>query len=153
VSLRKRRPALRKLEAVEYAQRDFESSWIKAKETAEDAAKKELDEAQARLDDAVKALKENQELDAQAKEIRIQELEEKENRKLELSKAQIENDKATKIEVARHDRDSQKRALYNSYRIGMMAFSILPALAFGIATFLRRRARESAIVPQNRMVK
>ena len=72
---------------------------------------------------------------------------------LELSKAQIENDKATKIEVARHDRDSQKRALYNSYRIGMMAFSILPALAFGIATFLRRRARESAIVPQNRMVK
>ena len=153
VSLRKRRPALRKLEAVEYAQRDFESSWIKAKETAEDAAKKELDEAQARLDDAVKALKENQELDAQAKEIRIQELEEKENRKLELSKAQIENDKATKIEVARHDRDSQKRALYNSYRIGMMVFSILPALGFGIATFLRRRAREGAIVPQNRMVK
>lgn len=153
VELRKRRPILRKLEAVEFAQRDFEGSWIKAKEAAEDAAKKELDDAQARLDDAVKALRDDTTLDAQAKEIRIQELEEKENRKLELAKAQIENDKQTRIEVARHDRDSQKRALYNSYRIGMIVLSVVPALAFGIATFLRRRARESAIVPQNRMVK
>jgi len=129
------------------------SEKMAAKIAAYRAAKKELDDAQARLDDAVKALRDDTTLDAQAKEIRIQELEEKENRKLELAKAQIENDKQTRIEVARHDRDSQKRALYNSYRIGMIVLSVVPALAFGIATFLRRRARESAIVPQNRLVK
>ncbi len=153
IELRKRRPILRKLEAVEASQRDFEGAWITAKETAEDAAKQELDEAQKRLDDAVAELRNNPDLDAQSKEIRIQELEEKENRKLELKKAQIENDKLTKVEIARHQRDSQKRSLYNAYRLGMMALSILPALALGVLTFLRRRARESAIVPTNRMVK
>lgn len=153
LDVRSRRPVLRKLDAVEVAQRDFEKAWLVEKGSAEDAAKKELDDAQARLDEAVAAVRNDASLDEQAKEIRIQEMEEKENRQLDLKKAQIENQKMIKLELATHARDSKKRSLYNQYRAGMIVLSIVPALGLGLVTFLRRRARESAIVPQSRMVK
>ena len=40
LEVRSRRPVLRKLDAVESAQRDFETAWLLEKEKAEDAAKK-----------------------------------------------------------------------------------------------------------------
>ncbi|MGE3171773.1 MAG: Gldg family protein [Planctomycetota bacterium] len=152
IELRKRRPELRKLDAVEQAQQEFEQRWIGEKERAEEAAASELEEAQARLDAAVARVRDT-DLDAQAKEIKIAEAQERENRTLAIKKEQIESQKQASIEMARHERDSQKLQLYNTYRFGMVGFAILPALLLGFVSFVRRRVRESAIVPQNRMVK
>jgi len=152
IELRKRRPVLRKLERVEEAQRDFETAWIMEKDMAEIAAKAELDEAQARLDAAVAKVRENQQLDEQAKEIQIQTIQDNENRKFEIAKEQIEEDKRELIDQARHVRDSQKLGLYNGYRWLMLLIAPLPALLMGFVTWGRRRAREQAIVPDNRKV-
>ncbi len=153
IALRKHRPILRSLTKVEEAQSEFETRWLDEKEKAEDAAKVELDSAQARLDAAVAALKDNKELDEQAKEIQIQTIQNNENRKLEIAKARIEDGKRSKIELARHERDSSKTRLYNGYRSLMLLLAPLPALAMGLIMFVRRRAREAANVPNNRLVK
>lgn len=153
IELRKRRPVLRKLEAVEEAQQDYERTWLDEREAAEAAAQKELDEAQARLDEAVERVRENKDLDAQAKEIQIQTIQNNENRKLEIRKAQIEDEKNARIRLAQHTRDAHKRDLYNGYRLLMLMLAALPALAMGFVTWSRRRRREASIVPDNRLVK
>lgn len=153
IELRKRRPTLRTLSRVEAAQRDFETAWLDEKERAESAAKKALDRAQKRLDRAVAKVRENPDLDEQAKEIEIRTLENSENRKLELERARIDAEKRVRIETARHQRDQQKLGLYTSYGSTMLLLSVLPAIAMGLLTFARRRAREAAIVPDRRRVK
>ena len=107
---------------------------------------------QARLDAAVAKVRENQQLDEQAKEIQIQTIQDNENRKFEIAKEQIEEDKRELIDQARHVRDSQKLGLYNGYRWLMLLIAPLPALLMGFVTWGRRRAREQAIVPDNRKV-
>lgn len=152
IALRKRSPVLRTLETVEDAQRDFEMSWINEKEKAEEKAQGELDQAQERFNAAVAKVRDNPELDAQAKEIQIQTIQDNENRKLEIAKEQIEEGKQEVIDQARHLRDQQKLGLYNGYRWSMMLIAPLPALLMGFLTWGRRRARERAIVPDNRKV-
>jgi ABC-2 type transport system permease protein len=150
--LRKRRPILRKLTRIEESQQQFEADWAEKKQEAESAAKKELADAQKRLDDAVAKIRDNKELDEQAKEIQVQTVQEVENRKFELAKAKIEDDKRARIEEAAHKRDVAKNAINNGYRLFTLILAPLPAMLVGFLTYFRRRARERAIVPQNRMV-
>lgn len=152
IELRKRRPVLRKLTKVEEAQRDFERDWALSKEEAEKAAKAELDKAQKRLDDAVAQIRDAKDLDEIDKERRIVTVQSAEQRKLDMAKARIEDDKRAQIEMAAHKRDEARRGIHNRYRILTLVLAVLPALGVGIATFLRRRSREASIVPKNRMV-
>lgn len=153
IELRKRRPLLRSLTAVENQQSVFERKWLDEKEKAETAAKDELDKAQARLDEAVRQITDNKELDEQAKDIQIETVRNNEQRKLDVAKDAIERQKQDRINQALHARDREKSRLYNGYRWLMLLLTPLPALVMGFVTFGRRRAREQAIVPQNRMVK
>ncbi|MCB9876961.1 MAG: Gldg family protein [Planctomycetes bacterium] len=152
IGLRKRRPLLRKLTAVEEAQTVFEKAWQKQKRDAEEAAKTSLDEAQARLDEAVDKIKNDATLDAQAKEVKIVQVQQQENRKLELAKAQIEEKKERKLEEAQFDRDAARMRIHNSYRWITLALALLPGILLGLVTFARRAMRASAIVPKSRLV-
>jgi hypothetical protein len=143
---------LRKLTKVEDSQRQFEEAWTGQKQEAENAAKTALADAQKRLDDAVAKIRDNKELDEQAKEIQVQTVQDVENRKFELAKAKIEDDKRASIELAAHKRDVAKNTINNGYRLFTLVLAPLPAVLLGFVTFFKRRARERAIVPQNRMV-
>ena len=98
-------------------------------------------------------VEEDPNLDDQAKAIQIATKRNVEQRKLDDATARIERDKDRTIREAMAERDAKKRSLYNKYRVVMFALAFLPAMLMGLITFARRRARESAIVPQNRMVK
>ncbi len=152
VELRKRRPVLRKLDRVEEAQRQFEEAWLANKDAAELAAKDELDKAQKRLDEAVAKIRDDASLDEQAKEVKIVEVQQAENRRFELAKARIEDEKKMKIEIAAHERDEARTGIQNGYRIVTLLLAALPGLLLGVATFLRKQARAAAIVPQARKV-
>ena len=152
IELRKRRPILRKLTAVEDAQREFEDEWQKEKEAAEEAAKESLDKAQQRLDDAVAKIREDQNLDQQAKEVKIVEVQQNENRKFELEKAQIEDRKKRRLEEAQHDRDAARTGIHDRYRLITMLLAAVPGILLGLLTYLRRTMRASSIVPDNRLV-
>jgi len=152
IELRKRRPILRKLTTVENAQREYEDEWQKEKEAAEEAAKESLDKAQKRLDDAVAKIREDQNLDAQAKEVKIVEVQQAENRRFELEKAQIEDRKNRRLEEAQHDREAARSGIHNSYRLLTMLLAVVPGALLGLLTYLRRTMRASSIVPDNRLV-
>ncbi|MCK5940593.1 MAG: Gldg family protein [Planctomycetes bacterium] len=152
IELRKRRPILRKLTAVEEAQREFEDEWQREKEAAEEAAKESLDKAQQRLDDAVAKIREDDTLDAQAKEVKIVEVQQNENRKFELEKAQIEDRKKRRLEEAQHDRDAARSGIHDRYRLITLLLAAIPGLLLGLFTYLRRTMRASSIIPDNRLV-
>lgn len=152
LELRKRQPVLRKLTAVEAAQKGFEETWQKQREQAEEESKKALDTAQARLDEAVNKVKNNKDLDEQAKVMQIAIAQENENNRLQLTKAQIDQAKNRAIDRAAHKREADRRAIHNGFRFGTLFITPIPALAVGLLVFFRRRSRESRIVPQNRKV-
>ncbi|MBX3462881.1 MAG: Gldg family protein [Planctomycetes bacterium] len=152
IELRKRRPILRKLERVEDAQRRFEDEWTAEKEAAEAAAKEALDAAQARLDAAVQRIRDDAALDDQAKEVKIVEVQQVEQRKLENERARIDDQKKRRLEEASHDRDAARKRIHDGYRLVTIVLSLLPGLALGLLTFFRRSARAAAIVPASRQV-
>ena len=152
IALRKRRPILRKLTTVEEAQREFEDVWQEQKEAAEDAAKISLDEAQQRLDEAVAKIRSDASLDPRAKEVKIVEVQQNENRKFELQKAQIEDRKNRRLEEAQHDRDAARSGIHDSYRFIVLVLAALPGIPLGLLTYLRRTSRASSIIPTNRLV-
>lgn len=152
LELRKRQPVLRKLTAVEAAQKSFEDEWQRQREAAEEESKKELDAAQARLDEAVQKVKDDQSLDEQAKAIQIAIAQENENNRLQLAKAQIEQKKQRAIERAAHQREQDRRAIHNGFRILTLLLAPIPALLVGIMTWMRRRGQQARIVPKSRLV-
>jgi ABC-2 type transport system permease protein len=152
IELRKRRPLLRRLTAVEAAQSDFERAWAQQKQAAEDESDKALEEAKARLTAAVDKIRNDATLDEQSKANKIVEVETVENRRFETEKANIEAKKKERIEMAQYDRDASRRSIYNGYRILTVLLAPVPALLLGILTFVRRRSRAQAIVPKSRQV-
>lgn len=152
IELRKRRPLLRKLTAVADAQAEFEKQWQTEKAAAEKAAEESLEAAKARLKDEVQKIKDNNDLDAQAKQVKIVEVQQNENRKLELETAQIEEAKNRRLEEAQHDRDVARDGIHDSYRWITLLLASLPGLLLGLFTYFRRTTRAASIVPQNRQV-
>ncbi len=152
IELRKRRPTLRRLSAVEVAQSQFEKAWNEQKKAAEDDSDKALEEAEGRLKAAVDKIRQDTALDEQSKDRQIAEVEKVENRRFETEKANIEADKKKRIEEAQYRRDASRRSIYNGYRLWTILLAPLPALLIGLWMLVRRRARAAAIVPKNRQV-
>lgn len=153
IELRSRRPQLRTLERVAEAQKRYEDEWSRQREAAEELAKQELDEAQARLDAAVAKVQDDPTLDQFAKEMQVESIRQNEQRRLDVRKAEIEREKLDKIREATHRRDTQKREVQAVYKGWTLVLTPLPALLMGLVMFFRRRARETQIVPSNRMVR
>jgi len=152
IELRKRRPILRKLDAVELAQREFEDRWNKEKEEAEGAAEAALTEAQGRLDEAVRRISDDAGLDEQAKEVKIVEVRQVEQRKLENEKARIDEQKQRRLEEATHDRNAARRSVHATYQSVALLLSVSPGLLLGLLVLARRASRAAAIVPQSRRI-
>ncbi len=152
IELRKHRPILRKLDAVELAQREFEDRWNKDKDEAEGAAEAALAEAQSRLDEAVRKISDDAALDEQAKEVKIVEVRQVEQRKLDNEKARIEEQKKRRLEEATHDRDAARSSIHRGYKLVSLLLSVLPGFLVGVLMFVRRSSRAAAIVPQNRRI-
>jgi len=152
IELRKRRPILRKLTAVEAAQETFEDKWQEEKRAAEEAAAKSLKEAQDRLDDAVKKIRSDETLDPRAKEVKIGEVQQIENKKLGLKTAQIEDRKNRDLEDAQHKRDAARTGKHDWYRLVVLLLAAIPGILLGLLTYLRRSSRASSIIPSNRLV-
>jgi ABC-2 type transport system permease protein len=152
IELRKRRPVLRKLERVEQAQRDFEDKWTAEKEKAEQEAADALKAARASLDAAVKKIEDDTTIDEQAKLVKIRQHREVESRKLENESNLIEDKKGERLEAATHDRDVARKGIHDRYRLVTLLLSLVPGLALGVVTLVRRSLRAAAIVPASRQI-
>ena len=151
IGLRKRRPRYRTLEAVEARTKDFEAARAKQSDQAEGVAAQRLQEAQTRLDKSVREVEARADLDEQAKQVMISNLQAIETRRLKVSRTTIEDEKQRQIEAARADMESGIRGIENTIKLLAVALPPIPALVLFIFMAIRRMRRERIGVPDDRM--
>jgi ABC-2 type transport system permease protein len=152
ISLRKRRPRHRTLEAVEARTRTYESQRLDDIRQAEAIADTRLKEAQARLDKAVDEIQQRKDLDDQAKQVMIANVQAVENRRYQVAKTTIEDEKQRRIEDSRADMESSIRAIQSTIKLMAVLLPPIPAVILFFIVSLRRLARERIGVSVDRLI-
>jgi ABC-2 type transport system permease protein len=152
IALRKRRPRHRTLEAVEARTRAYDSQRVDEMRQAEAIADARLKEAQARLDKAVKEIEQRKDLDEQSKQVMIENVQAVENRRLQVARTTIEDEKQRQIENSRADMENSVRGIQNTIKLLAVALPPIPALLLFLFVSVKRLARERIGVPADRLV-
>jgi ABC-2 type transport system permease protein len=152
IALRKRRPRHRTLEAVEARTRAYETQRLEEMRVAEATADTRLKEAQARLDKAVKEIEERRDLDDQAKQVMIANVQAVENRRFQVSRTTIEDEKQRQIEVSRADMENSIRGIQSTIKLMAVLLPPIPAVLLFLIVSVKRLARERIGVPVDRLV-
>lgn len=152
IALRKRRPRHRTLEAVEARTRTYEAQRLQETQQAEVIAEQRLKEAQARLDRAVAELQQRKDLDDQTRQIMISNLQAAENRRLTVTRTNIEDEKQRQIETSRADMENSIRGIQNTIKLLAVVLPPIPAFVTFLLVSLRRIRRERIGVPADRLV-
>ncbi len=151
VSLRNRRPRHRTLERLERDTRAFVDRRHKETKEAEEAAKEQLDTLQKRLDKEVEAVRASKDMDERTKEIRVLQLQEVANRRLDVDRANIEDQKRRKIQEVKGDTEQAIRRKQNEVRTLAVAAPPLPPMILGLLVFSLRLRRENRGASPNRL--
>ena len=91
-------------------------------------------------------------VDERTKEIMLANLQEVANRRLDVEKANIDDQKQQKIQESKADMEQQVRRIQNRIRSLAIAIPPLPALALGLFVFGARLRRENQGANPNRIV-
>lgn len=152
IALRKRRPRQRTLEAVEARTRAYEAQRLRQTQQAEAMADQRLKEAQARLDRSVREVEQRTDLDDQTKQVMIANLQTAENRRLEVARANIDDEKQRQIEDSRAEMENSIRGIQNTIKLLAVALPPIPAFIVFLIVSVRRLRRERIGVPVDRLV-
>ncbi|MBL8231566.1 MAG: Gldg family protein [Bryobacterales bacterium] len=144
IALRKRRPRYRTLEAVEARTKQYEEQRLKQTQEAEVIAEQRLREAQARLDRAVREIQQRADIDDQAKQIMISNIQSVENRRLTVARSNIDDEKQRQVEASRAEMESSIRGIQNTIKLLAVVLPPIPALIAFLLVSARRLAREPA---------
>ena len=153
ISLRKRRPIHRTLTWLEQQTQDYVKQSQEAAKQAEDEAKVALATAQKSLDDKVAKIQTDKELDERAREVKLLTLEKVENRRLEVEKAAIDDDKRRKIQDGKANREQAIREIESQVRVAAIIAAPLPAILLAGLIFGIRSSRENRGANPKRLAK
>jgi ABC-2 type transport system permease protein len=142
IDLRSRRARHRTLERVEAQTAEYIEQRTAEEQQAEADAEVALTEAQERLNVRVAELQGRADIDAQTRQIMVRNLEEVENRRLEVLSANIETEKDTRIQASRENMEAQIRRIQTSIKTFAILLPPVPVVLLGIAIFIRRKRRE-----------
>jgi ABC-2 type transport system permease protein len=143
VSLRKKRPKHHTLRAIERQTSRFYEELENETKVAEDEARKELDEAQKAFDKQVDQVRNNPELDERSKQVQLDNLQAVAQRRLDVKKTIIEDQKQARIRESRAKLERNTREIQNNVRFKAAALPPLPPLLLGLAVWFIRRTREN----------
>lgn len=142
ITLRTKRVKHRTLESIEARKRKFREQQLEEEQQAEAEASKALAEAQKRLNEKVREVRERTDLDDQTKEIMARNLREAEQRKFDAMKENIEAQKEAKIQRSKENMESHIRGIQGFIKSMAVALPPIPVLLIGILIFRRRQKRE-----------
>ena len=142
VALRNRRVRHRTLARVENQTRNFIERRAQEEAEAEREADANLAAAQSRLDAKVAEVRDRADLDAQTKQIMARNLEEVENRRLEVQKSNIDTAKEAAIRASEERMETQIRLIQSSIRSAAVLLPPIPVFLLGVYIFIRRQKRE-----------
>jgi ABC-2 type transport system permease protein len=142
IALRNRRTRHRTLERLEAQTRSFMDRRAREEQQAQKEALTALEEARNRLNQRVDALNARTDLDAQARQIMVRNLEETENRQLRVLERSIAEARDAKIRASRETMEGEIRSIRTRIRSLAVLLPPVPVLLIGMAVFVRRTQRE-----------
>jgi ABC-2 type transport system permease protein len=142
IALRTKRGQHRTLERVEQQTQEYIAQRNNDEQSAEEEASKRLAEAQARLDQRVREVQSRTDLDEQTKGIMVRNLQEVENRRFEVEKANIEADKDAKVAASKEKMEEQIRNIENGIKTFAFLIPPIPAFALGVWILIQRQKKE-----------
>jgi len=143
ITLRKKRPKHRTLVAIEAQTKSFLEELQRQTKLAEEAAREKLDDAQKAFDKQVDQVRERTDLDERTKEIMLVNLQEVAQRRLDVEKQKIEDEKLNQIREGKAESELKTRAIENQVRYLAAALPPLPPLMLAIVVFAIRLRREN----------
>jgi ABC-2 type transport system permease protein len=144
IALRSRRGRYRTLERVEAQTRGFMERRASEDQEAEKEARTAIEDARNRLKKRIADVEARNDLDAQAKQMMLRNLQETENRQLNVLRTNIEDAKNAKIRTSREAMEIRVGRIRTRIRASAVLLPPLPVFIAGVAVYLRRLRREHA---------
>jgi ABC-2 type transport system permease protein len=143
VGLRKKRPKHRTLLELESQAKVFTEELQEQTKAAENAAKDKLDQAQQAFSKEVDQVRGRTDLDDRTKESMLENLQAVSQRRLDVQKQIIEDEKLNKIRESKAESDRQIRKIQNKVRYMAAMIPPLPPLILGLVVWIARLRREN----------
>jgi ABC-2 type transport system permease protein len=150
IELRKRRPQHRSLKRVEEQTARFVEASTKERQEAAEEARAALDDAKARFADKVEKIKNDANLDPDAKRVQLELAQQEQQRRLEVEETLINQRKEKSIDASKVESQRNVRAVEHAYFAGAMIASPIPAILLGLLMWINRVTTENREISPTR---